>query len=241
MKYKQIVEYPLYYIDSNGTSVLKLCKTEYYKKIGDNIFRRKKITSEYDIQMPSEKYVEIDGLIYRILKILENKCGYKFVKLTNDSGKRTLYMHRLVYTTYVGSIPSNMEVNHIDHNKSDNCVVNLELVTHSENMRKAVLHYGNKLVPRCKECGNKIYSKNPNAIYCYKCAKTYDTSFYAYTRKYKYEHPSKEVLWELIKSKSFVELGRMFGVTDKAIRKLAKSSNLPFRKKDIKLQMQKEI
>ena len=33
--------------------------------------------------MPNEKYIEIDGLIYRIIKILENKCGYKFVKLTN--------------------------------------------------------------------------------------------------------------------------------------------------------------
>lgn len=54
MKYKQIVEYPLYYIDSNGTSVLKLCKMKYYKKIGDNIFRRKKVTSEYNIQMQRE-------------------------------------------------------------------------------------------------------------------------------------------------------------------------------------------
>lgn len=241
MKYKQIAEYPLYYIDSNGTSVLKLCKREYYNKIGDNIFRRKKITGKYNIQMPNEKYIEIDGLIYRIIKILENKSGYKFVKLTNDSGKRTLYIHRLVYTTYIGSIPSDMEVNHIDHNKSDNSMDNLELVTHSENLKKAVLHYGNKLAPRCKQCGRRIYSKKPNTVYCYKCAKTYDESLYTHPKKYKYEHPSKEVLWELIKTKPFVEIGRMYGVTDNAIRKLAKSYNLPFRKNDIKLHINDDV
>ena len=59
MKYKQIVEYPLYYIDSNGTSVLKVCNKDYYKKIGNNIFRRKKHTGAYNILMPNEKYIEI--------------------------------------------------------------------------------------------------------------------------------------------------------------------------------------
>ena len=240
MEYKQIINYPLYYINSNGDSVFKLCRAEYYKKIDGTIFRRKKPYGSYTVPLSNELYLELDGLIYRRIKILKNMFGYNFVKLTNSSGKRTLYIHRLVYRTFVGAIPSNMEINHIDHNKENNSVTNLELLTHSENLRKAVLHYGNKLKPRCKQCGRVISSKKENAVYCFECAKTHDSSFYKISRSAKYEHPSKDVLWALIKAKPFVEIGRIYGVTDNAIRRLAKSYGLPFRKRDIERQVENE-
>lgn len=50
----------------------------------------------------------------------------------------------------------------------------------------------------------------------------------------KTEHPSKEELKELIQTYSFLSLGRMFGVSDNAIRKWCKDYNLPYRKKDLK-------
>ena len=240
MEYKQIVNYPLYFINKDGNSVIKLCSPERFIKLGDNFYRRKKNSEEFNILLPKERYTEIDGLVYRVLKIAENQFGYKFIKPANESGKHTLYMHRLVYRTFVGAIPSDKEVNHIDHDKSNNSIDNLELVTHSENIKKAVLHYGNKLAPRCKQCGRRIYSKKPNAVYCSKCARTHDKFFYEHRSSFRYEHPSKEVLWVLIKSKSFVEIGRIYGVTDNAIRKLAKKYNLPFRKRDIERQIEKD-
>lgn len=239
MEYKQIVNYPLYYINSEGNSVIKLCRVDLYKKIGDDFFRRRSTHQKFDTLLPRDKFIEIDGLVYRILKIAENQFGYKFVKLSNYSGKHTLYVHQLMYRTFVGAIPSNMEINHIDHNKQNNSLDNLELVTREDNMRKAVLFYGNKLKPRCKQCG-KVISENNKTGYCMKCLKEHGYKNPNYKKDYKYEHPSKDVLWKLIKAKSFLEIGRIYGVTDNAIRKLAKQYGLPFRRRDIERQIEEE-
>lgn len=237
--YKQIVNFPLYFINDSGTSVLRLCNQNLYKKIGTSIYRRKHKNANYTIKLDSIKYIELDGLIYRMLKLATNQFGYKFVRLPDINGKHTLYVHRLVYRTFVGVIPSNMEINHIDHNKQNNSIENLELVTREENMRKAVLFYGNKLKPRCKQCG-KVISENNKTGYCKKCSKEHGYKNPNFKKDYKYEHPSKDVLWELIKSKSFLEIGRIYGVSDNAIRKLAKSYDLPFRKRDIERQVAEE-
>lgn len=45
--------------------------------------------------------------------------------------------------------------------------------------------------------------------------------------------PSKDVLESQIRDNSFVQLGKMYGVSDNAVRKWCKSYGLPFRKKDL--------
>lgn len=240
MEYKQIVNYPLYYITKDGKNVAKLCKQEYYKKIGDDIYRSKKPYKNYCFLMPRDLYFELNGLIFRRIKLATNQFGYKFVKLVNSSGQKTLYIHRLMYRTFVGVIPSGMEINHIDHNKENNCIDNLELLTHNENMQKAVLHYGNKLKPRCKCCGKVIYTKTFETVYCLDCMKKRKMNIPCYTKEHKYKHPSKNVLWNMIKTMTFVEIGKIYSVTDNSIRKLAKSYGLPYRKRDIERQIEKE-
>ena len=47
------------------------------------------------------------------------------------------FIHRLVYECIKGEIPDGMQINHINSNKQDNCIDNLEVVTHSENMKHA--------------------------------------------------------------------------------------------------------
>lgn len=239
MQFKQIVNYPLYYISSDGTKVIKLCRPDLYRKVGNDFFRRSKHGGKLDVLLPRDKFIKIDGLVYRILKISENQFGYKFVKLFNYSGQHTLYIHRLMYRTFVGAIPPNMEINHIDHNKHNNSLSNLELVTREENMKKAIEFYGNKLNPHCKQCGKVISYKNKTG-YCQECSKKRKAKNSYPQREHHYAHPSKDVLWELIKSKSFLEIGRIYGVTDNAIRKLAKQYGLPFRRRDIERQIEEE-
>jgi len=69
--------------------------------------------------------------------------GYLYVGLFVGKGpnKKRLWrrVHRVIYETFVGKIPyhnsdgEQMDVDHINHNKHDNKLSNLRLVTHSEN------------------------------------------------------------------------------------------------------------
>lgn len=43
--------------------------------------------------------------------------------------------HRVVWVWYNGAIPEDKEINHIDYNRSNNLINNLEVVTHSENIQ----------------------------------------------------------------------------------------------------------
>lgn len=75
----------------------------------------------------------------KILKPYPCKQGYLRVRF----GKKTKAVHRLVLETFLG--PSDLEVNHINGNKSDNRLENLEYLTRSENMIHAYkngLHSG---------------------------------------------------------------------------------------------------
>lgn len=72
------------------------------------------------------------------MKWSKNQKGYNHIVLSSNGKSRTFGAHRLMYEVFVGFIPLGMEINHIDGNKSNNNVSNLELVSRRENMRKAV-------------------------------------------------------------------------------------------------------
>lgn len=69
-----------------------------------------------------------------ILKPKTKNNGYQEVALHLHPGKQTSrYVHRLVADTWIGPIPRGMEVNHIDGNKKNNAITNLEIVTRKQN------------------------------------------------------------------------------------------------------------
>ena len=89
--------------------------------------------------------IDTDGNIYnkrtnKKLKISDNGRGYKKVSLYTEEGKMVnKYIHRLVAETFIDN-PNNLsEVNHIDEDKSNNCVDNLEWCD-----RKYNNNYGSK-------------------------------------------------------------------------------------------------
>lgn len=64
--------------------------------------------------------------------------------------KRTLYLHRLVAEAFLGRPADANEVNHLDGNKQNNCLANLEWTTHSANLQHAFregLHPSRSLTP----------------------------------------------------------------------------------------------
>lgn len=69
----------------------------------------------------------------KFLKPHVHKTGYIYV--CTDVGFKLI--HRVVYESFVGEIPIGLEIDHIDCNKLNNSLYNLELVTHQENMTRA--------------------------------------------------------------------------------------------------------
>lgn len=74
----------------------------------------------------------------KITKGIKNIDGYRYITGTYNNFRTTLLVHRLVANAFIPN-PSNLLcINHIDGNKENNCVENLEWCTHSENMIHAV-------------------------------------------------------------------------------------------------------
>lgn len=70
----------------------------------------------------------------RELALQTHKTGYLYAHL-REGGKRTACrVHRLVVEAWVGPIPEGYEVNHLDGDRANNRVDNLQIVTPSENV-----------------------------------------------------------------------------------------------------------
>ena len=72
----------------------------------------------------------------RLLKPQKNNCGYLYILLTDSNKKvRINLVHRLVFDSFIG-IDDGLEINHLDEDKENNRLDNLELITHEENLKK---------------------------------------------------------------------------------------------------------
>lgn len=65
--------------------------------------------------------------------------GYEHVKIqnTNRKDQKSVPVHRLIAMTYLIDWDKSLTVNHIDGNKLNNAISNLEMVTNSENVKHA--------------------------------------------------------------------------------------------------------
>ena len=93
--------------------------------VGNNgdIIRKPIIIKNATSEVLSKKYTRLKGYIH--------KRGYKMVEL----GGKAYFIHRLVAICFIPNTQNKQFVNHIDGNKLNNNVDNLEWVTHKENIQ----------------------------------------------------------------------------------------------------------
>jgi hypothetical protein len=75
-----------------------------------------------------------------ILKPRKNKPnGYLRVGLRKEPYSKIIFLrvHRIVAETFIENPENKAEVNHIDGDKNNNCIYNLEWVTREENIKHA--------------------------------------------------------------------------------------------------------
>lgn len=72
------------------------------------------------------------------LKTQKDQKGYHRLRVTIDREKKSFKLHRLVAQAFIDNPEGLPQVNHIDGNKDNNHVSNLEWVSNSENARHAI-------------------------------------------------------------------------------------------------------
>ena len=94
-----------------------------------SVFARRNVNNH-----PSESYSP------RMMHICDNGKGYKVVYTRINNKKKIVYVHRAVAMAFLERVPGKDYVNHIDFNKSNNNVENLEWCTQKENISHSAKH-----------------------------------------------------------------------------------------------------
>lgn len=97
---------------------------------------------------------EIRNKYGKILKPSKSKKGYMRIVLSNNTQKKTYFIHRLVGLYFVSNPDNKPFINHKDGNKLNNHKDNLEWCTNSDNIKHAY------------STGLRIALKGTNNGYC---------------------------------------------------------------------------
>ena len=102
------------------------------------MFEELKIDPSYEIAKDQYPYIIRKKGKSKPIKPSPNNTGYLQIRL---SGK--MYsLHRVIATQYLDNPNNYNEVDHIDHDKSNNRIENLRYVSHSENVRNKAGYNG---------------------------------------------------------------------------------------------------
>ena len=158
----------------------------------------------------------------------------------NQSTLRARYL-KGGYSPYICSICGistwngqelHLRLDHINGDNHDNRIENLRwLCPNCDSQQDTFCGRNIKNRPKikqkyCIDCGKPLSKQSKNARRCMEC-------YAKYQRKVK-ERPTKEELYELLCNFSFVTVGKMYNVSDNAVRKWCRSYHLSDKASDYK-------
>ena len=92
----------------------------------------------------------------KTLKPGKSKNGYVYVVLTKNKIQQTFTVHKLIAITFLKYPESpNMQIDHVDGNKINNNISNLEWVSCSENMKRTFKFERKQYKPMLGKTGNE--------------------------------------------------------------------------------------
>lgn len=105
----------------------------------------------------------------KVLKVRKDKYGYLTVNLSKDGKKKHYTVHRLVATAFLPNPNNLLQVNHIDEDKTNNTVFNLEWCSNEYNHKYGTI---NKRIA----ISNTNHPKKSKKVICVETGKIYPST-----------------------------------------------------------------
>ena len=161
-----------------------------------------------------------------------SKKNYYHVRI----GNYQIDAHRLIYIWFKGEIPAKHCVDHIDDDKQNNNIKNLQILTWSENVKKnrKVSTHGTKLIPCSMKRPREYYEeKVKHYLELWQEDKKYSTSLYESKARLRYWDLHKNEYEKFIYEQSKIEQNKKMYRRVARCRKLAKEISRYYKNRNI--------
>lgn len=140
------------------------------------------------------------GLVTRrfsteLQKLKRHKRGYVLAHICTEKGKKWMLVHRLVALLFIPNPDHKPQVNHIDGDKTNNNVENLEWVTNVKNRQHAVEH---NLIAKGEALSKKLTLADAESIRSRYIPHSKEHNQYALAREY---NVSQSLIMHIINNK----------------------------------------
>lgn len=136
----------------------------------------------------------------KVLKTCGNGNGYRYVTVTVDGKRKHLYVHRIVAELFIENPEGKPYVNHIDYDRTNNSVENLEWCTPSENN----MHSAGRMAHPKQNAKTGVYGKG----ICKKKGK-YEVSIYHGRKQYYIGRFETVIAAQSARNEKYKELGML--------------------------------
>lgn len=237
-KDEQTKEYEMIICENvyKATSISNLCKILGKRPTNNNLYYINKIIEKYNIDIShflianTKKHINIATVSHAAYFVLDETKLKQSAHVKNRILKYNIkeYKCEQCHNTIWNNRPIPLELHHINGNRFDNRLENLQLLC--PNCHAQTDNYAgknkNKKAYICKQCGNTFYigngSTKTSTLYC--SVKCREQSF----QNKNINKPSAEQLIQNYKQfGSFIKIGTLYNVSDNTVKKWFKLYGLP--------------